>query len=83
MVGFAESLIFIVSIIGIFCILLFLTDEDYLNEAKNDNKSKVLDIYTYNIEEENINEIIKIIEKSKKLQEMVDIVNIHERFDKK
>lgn len=83
MITFAQSLIFIISIIGIFFIFFILTDEEYLSGGIDNKIQKRLDIYTYNIEEKNINEIIKIIENSKKLQEMVDIVNIHERFDKK
>ncbi|MBR1883515.1 MAG: hypothetical protein IJ809_00955 [Clostridia bacterium] len=84
MVIFIQSFIYIVSILGIFLLFFILTDEEYYLAVKNDTKkAKILDIYTYNLDDNDVNDIISELEKSKKFEEVVDIVNIHERFDKK
>ena len=84
MVIFIQSFIYIVSILGIFLLFFILTDEEYYLAVKNDTKkAKILDIYTYNLDDNDVNDIISELVKSKKFEEVVDIVNIHERFDKK
>ena len=83
MMFFIQNLIYIISVIGIFIIFYTLTDKD-LNCAlkKEEKKQKIIDIYTYNMDNEELNIFVKKIENDKDLNDMVDIVNIYKRFDK-
>lgn len=78
-----ETLIYIVSISGIFFIFFTLADDniDVLNGNKDHGK-KVLEIHTYNIDSEELKVITKALEESNGLKDVVDIVNVYQRFDK-
>ena len=83
---FIQSIIYIISIVGIFFIFFILTDKDLDSITKNrkekDKDKKVMDIYTYNIYDDEIKLFADIIEKNKELNNVVDIVNIYQKFDK-
>ena len=81
-----QSFIYIISILGIFFIFFILTDKDLDSITKNrkekDKDKKVMDIYTYNIYDDEIKLFTDIIEKNEELNDVVDIVNIYQKFDK-
>ena len=77
-----QTIIYIISIIGIFVLFFIFTDDDIeLIKSKNENK-KVLNIDMYNIDDDELKIFIEEIEKNEKISAMVDIVNIEQRFDK-
>ena len=83
---FIQSLMYIISIVGIFVMYFILTDKNLDNIIKSKdnklNKQKIMDIYTYNIDDEEIKVFTDIIEKNEELNDVVDIVNIYQKFDK-
>ncbi len=83
---FIQSLIYIISVIGIFVIYFVFTDKDYdiITNSKDDSKKgkRVMNIYTYNIYDEDIKVFANILSNDEKLNDMVDIVNIYQKFDK-
>ncbi len=78
-----ETLIYIVSMTGIFALFYTLTQDniDFISSNKNGDR-KVIDIYTYNIDDEGVQVLVKCIEDKEEICSMVDIVNVHQRFDK-
>ncbi len=81
MLVFFQTVIFTISIFGIFLFFHILTDDIYVDMKKEDRK--IIDIYTNNLDKKSVELIIKEIEKSKELGKLVDTVNIHEKFDKR
>ncbi len=78
-----ETLIYIVSISGIFFIFFTLADDniDVIKSCKKEGK-KVIDIYTYNINNDELQILTNSLEEKKELREVVDIVNVYQKFDK-
>ena len=81
---FIQSIIYIISIVGIFFIFFILTDKDLdsITKDRKEKGKKVMDIYTYNIYDDDIKLFADVIEKNEKLNDVVDIVNIYQKFDK-
>ena len=81
---FIQSIIYIISIVGIFFIFFILTDKDLdsITKDRKEKGKKVMDIYTYNIYDDEIKLFTDIIEKNEELNDVVDIVNIYQKFDK-
>lgn len=78
-----ETLIYILSISGIFLIFFTIADDNVgLIKGKKKEDKKVIDIYTYNIENEEVKIITSALEENEDLKSVVDIVNVYQRFDK-
>lgn len=77
-----QSLIYLISFVGIIFIFFILTDEEYDDIIMNNKKNKIIDIYVQNMNNEEVKKLTLEIENMKNLCDLVDIVNIHQKFDK-